>query len=179
MKRRRQSFLALFNYIPRLPTQKTVGERSYSPYLDTATSEKAAGNPPIFSPMTSKIFMIVDDDPDDRDFFTDAVNMIFSTSQCLVAVNGEDALRKLQNETTPRPDYIFLDLNVPRIDGRSCLSAMKRDYHLKDIPVIMFSTTSDPGEIEETLKLGAVHFVVKPFKLGTLCDEILTVTEKF
>jgi CheY-like chemotaxis protein len=129
--------------------------------------------------MTQKIFMIVDDDPDDREFFTDAVNMVFADSSCLMAVNGEDALRKLQHEISPLPDYIFLDLNMPRMDGRSCLSAMKRNSHLKNIPVIMFSTTSDPDEIEEAFKLGATHFVVKPVKLRTLCDELMTVTKNF
>ena len=73
-----------------------------------------------------KTLMIVDDDSDDRDFFSRALNKIDSSAECLFAVNGEDALKILRNGIKRLPDFIFLDLNMPRMDGKTCLSGEKK-----------------------------------------------------
>ena len=125
--------------------------------------------------MASKIFMIIDDDPDDREFFQEALNSIDSSARCLTALNGEDALVKLSDSTGHLPDYIFLDLNMPRMDGKSFLREMMKDFKLKHIPVTIFSTSSDPRDLKETQDLGAVHYIVKPYDFNKLCNEITFV----
>lgn len=124
-----------------------------------------------------KTYLIVDDDPDDSDSFCEAIKGIDTSSQCLTAMNGEDALRKLRNETIPLPDLIFLDLNMPRMGGRQCLVELKKDEALKDIPVIIYSTASTQDYINETLKLGAVYFLVKPTDLKELRNQIIVALQ--
>ncbi len=125
-----------------------------------------------------KVFLIVDDDLDDIDFFRKAVNFIDGTNQCLVANNGEDALLQLRNKNIPIPDLIFLDLNMPRMNGRACLSELKIDEELKHIPVIIFSTSSHIKDVEETKELGAYSFITKPYQFKKLCVEIKSVLQK-
>lgn len=106
--------------------------------------------------------MIVDDDEDDIDFFFDAINGINPTYTCIAAGNGEIALHKLQNNSVEElPDFIFLDLNMPRMDGKTCLGELKKDHKLKDIPVIIYTTSDNQLDKDETLKLGAAHFLTK------------------
>lgn len=119
--------------------------------------------------------MIVDDDSDDREFFCDAVTELDSPAECLTAINGEDALKILRNEKEHLPDYIFLDLNMPKMDGRTCLAELKKDVKLKNIPVIIFSTSSQPKDIEETRELGAAYFLTKPSDFKKLQKEIVFV----
>ncbi|MBN7800897.1 response regulator [Algoriphagus aestuariicola] len=81
---------------------------------------------------------------------------------CLETIDGVDALRLLQVDTQRRPDYIFLDLNMPRMCGKTFLKEVKKDFSLKDIPIFVFSTSSDPQDKDDSLRLGAVSFFIKP-----------------
>ncbi len=111
---------------------------------------------------TTKKIMIVDDDEDDMEFFCEAVMEIDASLACVTATNGEDALQKLRKGKTQLPDLIFLDLNMPRMDGKTCLRELKKDNDLKNIPVIISTTSSHHRDVQETLQLGAVHFMTKP-----------------
>ena len=115
-----------------------------------------------------KICLLVDDDPDDQEVFLTALNDVSDTALCLVAPDGDRALELLHNEETI-PDYIFLDLNMPRMNGFEFLTAMKKSKILKDIPVIVYSTTSQPAQIEKVKKLGATEFFTKTYKYKELC----------
>lgn len=106
--------------------------------------------------------MIIDDDPDDRMFFIEAVKEVDENIECSWAKNGIEALQKLRNEALPLPDYIFLDLRMPGISGKKCLLEIKSDARLKDIPVIIYSTSRELEESQELQELGAVHFISKP-----------------
>ena len=121
---------------------------------------------------TSKVFLVIDDDPDDRYFFSEAIKKIDATARCLMATNGEEALMQLRNGIPRLPDLIFLDLNMPRMDGRLCLTEIKRDPMLKNIPVIILSTSSSRNDIEETAKLGAAYFITKPTDISKLYEEL-------
>ena len=122
--------------------------------------------------------MIVDDDEDDRDLFCEAVKEIDIEMECITAINGEDALHKLKNDLPYLPDYIFLDLNMPRMNGVNCLAEIKKDPQLKNIPVVMYSTTAYDKETNEILLLGAFSFIIKPTSLQKLMEEILIVIHK-
>src|SRR5206468_5640389 len=106
--------------------------------------------------------LLVDDDADDRKYFTEAVNEIDSTITCIMAKDGLQALTLLKSAGFDLPDYIFLDLRMPRISGKQCLLQIKADERLKNIPVVIYTTSRSVEESEEMQNLGAVHFISKP-----------------
>jgi len=123
----------------------------------------------------AKTVLIIDDDDDDRALFFDAVMEIDPTIGCLSAKNGQEALQFLKNESTTLPDYIFLDLNMPRLDGIQCLTEIKKIPKLIGIPVIIYSTTKRLEDIETTQRLGAAYFVTKPTIFNEICEAIIFV----
>ena len=106
--------------------------------------------------------LLVDDDADDRKYFKEAVREIDATIECATAKDGQQALELLQNPEHSLPDYIFLDLRMPRYNGKQCLMQIKADARLKDIPVIIYTTSKEVEESVELQRLGAVHFISKP-----------------
>ena len=125
--------------------------------------------------MEKKIFMIIDDDEDDRSFFIEAIVKKKINSPLYIEANdGEDALRKLL-KVKQLPDFIFLDINMPRMDGRECLKQLKQDDKLKHIPVIMYSTFFSEKTINEFHKLGASNCMTKPTDLNKLPAQISEV----
>nr|MBA3987094.1 response regulator [Flavobacteriales bacterium] len=84
-----------------------------------------------------KLLMIVDDDKLDRSFFRSAIRKNNPSYECIEAKDGNDALDQLRN-ANKLPDIIFLDINMPKMDGRECLVELKKDKTLKKIPVIIY-----------------------------------------
>lgn len=123
-----------------------------------------------------KTFMIVDDDSDDCKFFCEAVTEVGTPVQVIIAINGEDALKQLRGMNT-LPDFLFLDLNMPRMDGRQCLIELKKDSRLKDIPVIIFTTSSSQRDIDDTKTLGAAYFLTKPSDFHSLHSKIQSAVD--
>ena len=124
-----------------------------------------------------KILLIVDDDSYDRLFFKNAIEEIDAAILCLEAGNGIEALELLK-EATVLPDFIFLDLNMPLMDGKECLAELKRDAKLKDIPVIIYSTSDYIKDIEDTRKLGAAHYLTKTADIFKLPEYISDAIKK-
>lgn len=124
--------------------------------------------------MEQQIFMIIDDDADDRFFFKDAVTKLPSSVKFMEANGCEEAL-ELLHTVEKLPHFIFLDINMPRIDGRECLKLLKRDAKLKHIPVIMYSTTFYEESINEFHTLGASTYLKKPTDMNKLPEQILEV----
>ena len=112
-------------------------------------------------------FFLIDDDEDDHEFFIIALEDADKDVVSVTAKNGREALDML-NSGQVNPDYIFLDLNMPQIGGLECLTELKKSPGLSHIPVIIFSTSSDPKDKESTLSLGAIDFITKPSKLSEL-----------
>jgi CheY-like chemotaxis protein len=119
--------------------------------------------------MTAKhiTFFLVDDDEDDQELFELALGESHPEIRLVVARNGNDALKKLESGEVV-PDYIFLDLNMPLMDGKECLMQIKSNPLLSSIPVIIFSTSSDQRDRTDTQRLGAVEFIIKPPSITTL-----------
>src|SRR5690349_19380558 len=105
------------------------------------------------------IILAVDDDADDCEFFCDAIHEINNTIIVIKARNGEEALHTL-HENVLLPDFIFLDINMPLMDGKTCLSEIRKDAKFREIPVIMYSTSSNEAEIQHFKAMGA-NFLVK------------------
>jgi len=115
-----------------------------------------------------KNFFIADDDPDDQELFIEALQEIDALCKCVTAFDGQEALNKLLNYSAYLPDFIFLDLNMPKMNGKECLSEIKKNNFLKDIPVIIYSTSSDKKDMHEAMELGAVFFLEKPNRFEEL-----------
>lgn len=107
-------------------------------------------------------FFIVDDDADDRKLFIEAVKEVDATIECISANNGEQALALLTDPESSLPDFIFLDLRMPRIDGKKCLIEIKKNKRLRHIPVVIFTTSRDVEESKDLKEIGAFHFISKP-----------------
>lgn len=107
-------------------------------------------------------FLVADDDPDDQELFIDAVKEMDDNFVCVTAMNGRDALHKLLGRPLHLPDLIFLDLNMPLMNGKECLAEIKKNSILQKIPVIIYSTSADKKDIVETMQLGAAFFLQKP-----------------
>jgi CheY-like chemotaxis protein len=104
--------------------------------------------------------MIVDDDQDDIDVFCEAVAEINKKLVCVTAHNGIEAFKCL--ESYPRlPRCIFLDVNMPLMNGRQTLEALRQNPRYANIYVVMYSTTHDVKEIGSYKALG-VDFAIKP-----------------
>jgi CheY-like chemotaxis protein len=115
----------------------------------------------------------VDDDNEDIEIFCEAVRDIDQSILCLVAKSAEEALQILHSEIE-LPSYIFLDINMPKIDGNMCLREIKKDSRLRKIPVIMYSTFSRRSDIEVYKKLEA-DFLVKQNSYRDLVRELKKV----
>lgn len=121
------------------------------------------------------LILIVDDDIDDIELFQEAVHELDDTIACISAENGEDALKLLKSKNAAKPDFIFLDLNMPRLNGKQLLIELKKRQALNDIPIIILSTSKLKEDMEETKKLGAVQFITKPPKFSDLIKAITKV----
>jgi CheY-like chemotaxis protein len=121
------------------------------------------------------VILIVDDDHEDSDFFTEAVNQIDPEIKCWVAKDGKAALNLLTKEMVMPPEYIFLDINMPIMNGRETLIELKKNTRLRDIPVIMYSTTSDTKEIKSFYELGAHDFLIKPHNFNKLVEALTSI----
>lgn len=105
--------------------------------------------------------LYVDDDADDREIFCDAVRSIDENIICVTATNGLDALSFLESQTQ-LPDVVFLDINMPLMGGKTCLAEIRGSKKMAHLHVIMFTTSTNPREIEECKKIGANDFINKP-----------------
>lgn len=112
-------------------------------------------------------FLLIDDDEDDRELFQMALENVDAEIQFTEASCGQSALSLLEKATS-LPDIIFLDLNMPRMSGRECLTELKNHPTLSTIPVVIFSTSSDPRDKKELMESGAVDFITKPSKTSEL-----------
>lgn len=118
-------------------------------------------------PIHKKCFFI-DDDEDDRDFFCSAIQAIDDSIECVFAKDGQQALNKLQTEPTLIPDFIFIDMNMPLIDGKQCLAEIRKIDRLDRVPVYIYSTSGSDKLINEVLDIGAKEFLIKPSSMGAL-----------
>jgi CheY-like chemotaxis protein len=118
--------------------------------------------------MQAKTVMIIDDDEDDRFFFSEALAKAAPSSTFMSASDGEIAIKMLQNSGIKNPDIIFLDLNMPRMNGWQCLLLIRMIDNLKYIPVIIFSTSKANIHFEKASLLGNVYFMTKPPRISDL-----------
>jgi len=111
------------------------------------------------------LILFIDDDDDDSELFCDAMKAIKPDAKCIFQTDGAAALKYLRR-SVQLPDYIFLDIHMPVMGGVECLKKIKADENLKDIPVIVYTSETDPKWSDTNLRkyrdLGAVRFMTKP-----------------
>ena len=119
--------------------------------------------------MSEKIvLLIIDDDEDDRQLFIESAKEVDENIICMTAKDGEEAIQMLKNKKSQLPDYIFLDLRMPRFSGRKCLEEIKKEKRLLGIPVIIYTTSQEVEDATELKKMGAAHFISKPVNSGEI-----------
>ncbi len=119
--------------------------------------------------MQLRHIFLVDDDLDDQELFLLALEKIDSTLECKVANNGDEALNKLLQKQV-FPSLIFLDLNMPLMNGQEFLKKIKQQEQFKNIPVFIFTTSSNPNTRKEVKQIGARDMITKPNSFKELVD---------
>ncbi len=115
---------------------------------------------------------LIDDDEDDQEIFAIALKKVDASIDCVFADNGLAALQKLRQDDSFRPQYIFLDLNMPGMNGVQCLTELKKIDRLHHTPIIIYSTSAEQQDVIETKKLGAAEFITKPPLVSALTDRL-------
>lgn len=120
--------------------------------------------------------LVVDDSAEDILLLEEAMQEYGLDASLETAGDGEQALRQLRAE--PLPDLVLLDLNMPRRSGREVLEEVKQDAALRSLPVIIFSTSSSPSDVEDCYDRHANSYLVKPIDFDGL-GEIVRALDAF
>ncbi|MBO9202848.1 MULTISPECIES: response regulator [Niastella] len=114
-----------------------------------------------------KVIMLIDDDMDDRFLFSRAAKLKKPEITCVTADGGKEAL-ELLDKMPQLPQVIFLDINMPGMNGWEFLSQFKKNDHFKNIPILIYSTSSNEKDITTAETAGASGYCVKPLDFDGL-----------
>ncbi|MEU1587801.1 response regulator [Micromonospora sp. NPDC005710] len=127
--------------------------------------------------------LVVDDDPGDVLMIEEALADSDVEKIIDVVSDGEEAMEFLRAEgrhqQARRPDVILLDLNMPRMDGRQVLGAVKQDEDLRTIPIVVLTTSNADTDIVGSYTLQANAYVTKPIDLDDFNDVVRRIDEFF
>ena len=122
-----------------------------------------------------KSILLVDDDDVDSLIAQRALKELKITNELIRKVDGEDALTYLRNASNPRPCVILLDLNMPRMNGFEFLKVAKADEALRNIPVVVLTTSDVDQNIVDSFNLGVAGYIVKPVDYKQFVEAMKTV----
>ncbi len=120
------------------------------------------------------VILMADDDDDDFMLTKKALKESKLLNELIRVEDGEELIDylkqrgKYEGADTKRPGVILLDLNMPRMDGREALREIKSDENLRDIPVVVFTTSKAEEDIYKTYQLGVNSFITKPVTFENL-----------
>lgn len=117
--------------------------------------------------MTRPTVFLIDDDEDDREIFEIALRQANEGATCMTFGSGREALQTISKDSL-QPDHIFLDINMPVMTGKDCLREIRKVQHLKDVPIYMYTTSSNVSDRDAYLSLGARKILHKPFRISDL-----------
>jgi CheY-like chemotaxis protein len=117
------------------------------------------------------LIFLADDDEDDRLIFEEAISEI---SGLIRLVKAQDGIKLLQmlTESIKLPDIIFLDLNMPFQSGKETLKAIRANKQYHHIPVVIYSTSANPADIEETFQSGGSLYLEKPYSMCSMVKKL-------
>jgi chemotaxis family two-component system response regulator Rcp1 len=123
----------------------------------------------------AKEILLVEDSATDTKMVLRALAKSERRMHVSAVVDGEEALLHLrQDPHAPLPDLILLDLNLPRKDGWEVLAECKADPRLKQVPIVIFTTSQLGSEVQRCYEMGANSFVAKPFEM----DQFMTTVRR-
>jgi DNA-binding response OmpR family regulator len=122
------------------------------------------------------VVLNIDDDPEDMDIFYKAVKTVNPLAKCLLARDAKEALHILRDAIVP--DFIFLDIQMPMMDGKTVLGELRQNKKLESVPVIMYSTKINPKETDEYSALGATQFLHKHNDFRSLCNALESLLKR-
>jgi CheY-like chemotaxis protein len=126
--------------------------------------------------------LLADDDEDDCVFFKDALDELAISVNLIIVNDGVQLMNFLSAHVSNQlPDILFLDLNMPRKSGFECLTEIKDTDTLKQLPIIVFSTSLDMRIVDLMYEKGAIHYIQKPgdfYQLKKVIENALTITAK-
>ncbi|WP_115814957.1 response regulator [Flavobacterium aquicola] len=125
-----------------------------------------------------KTIFLIDDDSDDREIFEETLLSLNIDVKYEDAKNGAEAWEKLTSGTIDKPDLIFLDLNMPVMDGRQFLKHYKQDQSFNDIPVIIYTTSSNEADKNFAVQNNTL-FMTKQYSMSALRADLQEVIKKF
>lgn len=125
---------------------------------------------------STKECLLIEDDVDDQEIFRMAVDRLPFGVQCTIASSGEDALETLR--AGYKPDVIFIDINMPLMDGMECLEQIRKIPALQATRLCLYSTSEESHIIGEHPLTNADDFIVKPPTLKDLVAILSDVFEK-
>jgi DNA-binding response OmpR family regulator len=120
--------------------------------------------------------LYIDDDPEDIEIFQDAVNAVDPSIEYLSAKSANDALSHLHTTDT-LPDYLVLDINMPGMDGKTCLQEVRKYRQFDDVNVVIYSTNGFQNDIDQIETLRA-KFIRKATSFNDLCEMIRAMASK-
>ena len=125
--------------------------------------------------------LLVEDSPGDVRLTREALRNTPSPINLHVASDGVEAMAFLRQEgehaAAPRPDFILLDLNLPRMDGREVLAHIKEDGSLKSIPVVILTTSDAEADIVKSYQLQANAYLSKPVQFAAFESLVASTTD--
>jgi len=123
---------------------------------------------PKLTDPSDHVILYVDDDADDRMLLTDAINITFPIYEAIGVSDGIEALQYLnKHRSSQLPCLVILDLNMPGMNGKEVLREMKKNEELLKIPVVIFTTSSNPSDKKEFADMG-VDMITKPATFSEL-----------
>ncbi len=111
-------------------------------------------------PASNLTIFYTDDDLEDLEFFREVTDSLEQDVE-LVTLNSGEALLEVLDNPPPKPHLVFLDINMPGLNGFDVLEKVRKTENFSKLPVIMFTTSNDEGIIERSFNLGANFFVQK------------------
>jgi chemotaxis family two-component system response regulator Rcp1 len=131
--------------------------------------------------MRTTEILLVDDNPGDTDLTSEVLSRDGSPSHIHAVTDGVEAIAFLRREGkyahARLPDFVILDLNLPKKDGRDVLAEVKADRLLRKIPIAIFSTSEARQDILRSYELGANCYVSKPGNLQGFISAVTSIGE--
>lgn len=124
---------------------------------------------------STKPVLLVEDDSIDAMTVRRAFKDLKLTNELAHSINGEEALKYLEDQSNERPCVILLDLNMPRMNGTEFLKVIKADEELKKIPVIVLTTSNEERDVVESFRLSVAGYIVKPVDYKKFVEAIRTI----
>lgn len=128
------------------------------------------------------LITLADDDEDDRLFFTDAFDELKINTVVNTFKNGRELINYLNQPEIVLPNIIFLDLNMPILNGIDCLREIKQNERFKEIAIAIYSTSSSEEDVENTFVLGANIYIKKPSNFNDLkkiLSDVVTINWQY